>query len=86
MTKSMDPFRFLLIALSGWMNQQQLQLIDFLRGENRVLREQLGQRRLRFNGDQRRRWPSEPKDWEESFCERWQRLSAPRPCWPGIAG
>jgi hypothetical protein len=38
MTKSLDPFR-LLIALSGWMNQQQLQLIDYLREENRVLRE-----------------------------------------------
>jgi hypothetical protein len=37
MTKSLDPFRFLLIALSGWMNQQQLQLIDYLREENRVL-------------------------------------------------
>jgi hypothetical protein len=36
------------------MNQQQLQLIDYLREENRVLPEQLGQRRLRFNDDQRR--------------------------------
>ena len=36
------PFRFLLITVSGWMNQQQLQLIDYLREENRVLREQLG--------------------------------------------
>jgi hypothetical protein len=55
MTKSLDPFRFLLMAVSGWMNQQQLELIDYLREENRVLREQLGQRRLRFNDDQRRR-------------------------------
>jgi hypothetical protein len=55
MTKSLDPFRFLLMAMSGWMNQQQLELIDYLREENRVLREQLGQRRLRFNDDQRRR-------------------------------
>jgi putative transposase len=55
MTKSLDPFRFLLIALSGWMNQQQLQLIQYLREESRVLREQLGQKRLRFNDDQRRR-------------------------------
>ena len=54
MTKSLDPFRFLLIAVSGWMNQQQLQLIDYLREENLVLREQLGQKRLRFNDDQRR--------------------------------
>ena len=28
MTKSLDPFRFRLIAVSGWMNQQQLQFID----------------------------------------------------------
>ena len=44
MTKSLDPFRFLLIAVSGWMYQQQLQLIDYLREENRVLREQVGHR------------------------------------------
>ena len=61
MTKSFDPFRFLLIAVSGWMNQQQLQLIDYLREENRVLREQLGQRRLRFNDDQRRRLAAKAK-------------------------
>jgi hypothetical protein len=61
MTKSLDPFRFLLITVSGWMNQQQLQLIDYLREENRVLREQLGQRRLRFNDDQRRRLAARAK-------------------------
>src|ERR1700676_239421 len=61
MTKSLDPFRFLLIALSGWMNQQQLQLIDYLGEENRVRREQLGERRLRFNDDQRRRLAAKAK-------------------------
>ena len=62
MTKSLDPFRFLLIAVSGWMNQQPLQLTDYyLREENRVLRERLGQRRLRFNDDQRRRLAAEGK-------------------------
>src|SRR6516164_4924512 len=37
------------------MNQRQLEAIDYLREENRVLREQLGGRRVRFNDDQRRR-------------------------------
>ena len=37
------------------MNQRQLEVIDYLREENRVLREQLGGRRVRFNDDQRRR-------------------------------
>jgi hypothetical protein len=42
----LDPFRFLLLAVSGWMNQQQRQVIECLREENRVLREQLGGRRM----------------------------------------
>src|SRR5712671_3239572 len=37
------------------MNQQQQFAIDYLREENRVLKEQLGCRRLRLNDDQRRR-------------------------------
>jgi hypothetical protein len=45
----------MLIAVGGWMNQQQLQIIDYLPGENRVLREQLSGRRVRFNDYQRRR-------------------------------
>src|ERR1700686_3759458 len=55
MPRVLDPFRFVLIAVAGWMNQRQLQMIDYLREENRVLREQLGGRRLRLNDAQRRR-------------------------------
>jgi len=55
MSKVLDAFRFLLIAVAGWMNQRQLQAIGYLREENRVLREQLGERRLRLTDDQRRR-------------------------------
>jgi hypothetical protein len=51
----LDSFRFVLISIAGWMNQRQLQIIDYLREENRVLREQLGGRQVRFNDDQRRR-------------------------------
>ena len=55
MSKVLDPFRFVLIVVGGWMNQNQQLAIDYLREENRVLREQLGGRRLRLNDDQRRR-------------------------------
>ena len=55
MKKVLDPFRFLLIAVAGWMSQAQEQVIEYLREENRVLREQLGDWRLRLNNDQRRR-------------------------------
>ena len=37
------------------MNSRQSLLIDYLREENRVLREQWGDKRLRFTNDQRRR-------------------------------
>ena len=43
------------------MNQRQLQVIDYLREENRVLREQLGARRLRLKDDQRRRLATKAK-------------------------
>jgi hypothetical protein len=42
MPRVLDPFRFVLIGVAGWMNLPQLQIIDYLREENRVLREQLG--------------------------------------------
>jgi transposase InsO family protein len=62
MPRVLDPFRFVLIAVAGWMNQRQLQIIDYLREENRVLREQLGGRRMRLNDDQRRRLAAKAKD------------------------
>jgi putative transposase len=54
MRLTLDPFRLLLISLAGWMSQQQQDVIDYLREENRVLREQLGSKRLRLNDGQRR--------------------------------
>src|SRR5436305_14020611 len=61
MSRALNPFRFVLIAVAGWMNQRQLQVIDYLREENRVLREQLGGKRLRLNDDQRRRLAAKAK-------------------------
>jgi putative transposase len=61
MPQVLDPFRFVLLAVAGWINQQQLELIEYLREENRVLREQLGGRRVRFNDDQHRRSAAKAK-------------------------
>src|SRR5215831_2004724 len=61
MRNILNPFRFLVIAVAGWMNQKQQQAIDYLREENRVLKEQLGTRRLRFTDDQRRRLAAKAK-------------------------
>ena len=54
------PLRFLLVALAGWIKQQR-EVIDYLQAENRVLREQLGSRRLRFTDDQRIRLAAKAK-------------------------
>jgi hypothetical protein len=48
----------LLVALAGWINRQQLGVIEYLREENRVLKEQLGSRRARLTDAQRRRLAS----------------------------
>ena len=52
MRLAFDPFRLLLISPAGWVNQRQQDVIDYLQEENRVLREQLGGKRLPFNDDQ----------------------------------
>jgi hypothetical protein len=49
-----QPLQFLLLLFAGWVNRRQLDVIDYLRAKNRVLREQLSGRRLRFTDDQRR--------------------------------
>src|SRR4029450_3217916 len=61
MRNILNPFRFVVIAIAGWMNQKQQHAIEYLREENRVLREQLGTRRLRFTDDQRRRLAAKAK-------------------------
>jgi transposase InsO family protein len=61
MRSGLDPFRFLLIALAGWMNQHQQHAIAYLVEENRVLREQIGRRRLKFTDEQRRRLAAKAK-------------------------
>jgi putative transposase len=49
------PLQMLLAALLGWLDREQCDVIAFLREENRVLKAQLGSRRLRLHDDQRRR-------------------------------
>lgn len=57
----LTPFSFLLVSLSGWINRRQQHFIHYLIEENRVLREQIGNRRMRFSDDQRRRLAARAK-------------------------
>jgi len=53
MRACLDPFSFLVVSVAGWMNQHQQHVIEYLIEENRVLREQIGNRRMRFTNSQR---------------------------------
>ncbi|MHC4392449.1 MAG: hypothetical protein ACYS22_14205 [Planctomycetota bacterium] len=43
------------MLVSGWVNRHQQDVIEYVKAENRVLREQLRGRRVRLTNDQRRR-------------------------------
>src|SRR5260370_31909589 len=62
MRTALDPFSFVVISIAGWMNSHQQHVIEYLIEENRVLREQIGCSRLRFNDDQRRRLAVKAKE------------------------
>jgi len=46
--------QFVVLTCAGWVNRHQEDVIDYLREENRILREHVGHRRLRFTDAQRR--------------------------------
>ena len=56
-----QALQFLVVALAGWINQQQRDVIHYLQEENRVLREPIAPRRLRFTDAQRRRLAAKAK-------------------------
>ncbi len=55
MATVLQPWQILVATFAGWICRQQGAVIEYLREENRVLRQQLGRRRLRLTDDQRRR-------------------------------
>ena len=53
--------QFLMLIFAGWVNRSQQDVIEYLLEENRVLREQLGGKRLLFTDRQRRRLAAKAK-------------------------
>jgi putative transposase len=49
------PFQLLIVALSGWLQREQADVIAFLREENRLLKARLAGQRLRYDDGERRR-------------------------------
>jgi putative transposase len=83
MQRGLDPFRFLAGVLAGWANQQQQLAIEYLREENRVLREQLAGKRIRYTDDQRRRLAEKAKVLGRKALEEIATLVRPETllCW-----
>jgi|GEM_PF-1521896 len=50
-----DFLRSIILLVAGWVNRQQQAQIEYLLEKNRVLREHIPARRIRFTDDQRRR-------------------------------
>jgi len=55
MSSLLQPLHLLLMMFAGWVNRHQLDLIDYIQEENRLLKERLGGQRIRFTDAERRR-------------------------------
>jgi putative transposase len=55
MSSVLQPLQLLLMIFAGWINRHQLDVIEYLQEENRVFKERLGGRRIRFTDAERRR-------------------------------
>jgi transposase InsO family protein len=53
--------QFLLFTFAGWVNRHQQAVIEYLQAENQALREQLGNKRIRWTDAQRRRLAEKAK-------------------------
>jgi len=49
------PIGMLPVMLAGWMNQHQQDVIEYLKEENKALREKFGKKRILLNDSQRMR-------------------------------
>jgi transposase InsO family protein len=55
MAAVLQPWKILVAAMAGWISRQQDAVIEYLREENRVLKQQLGRKPLSLTDHQRRR-------------------------------
>jgi transposase InsO family protein len=55
------PLQYLIAVFALWLNRQQQEVIDYLKEENRLLKEKLGDRKLHFTDAERRRLAARAK-------------------------
>ena len=71
------PLQLLLATFAGWVNRRQANAIDYLIEENRILKEQLGGRRLHLTDDQRRRLAAKGKRLGRSLLSKVATIVTP---------
>jgi putative transposase len=61
MVSPLFPLQYVIAAFALWLNRQQQEVIDYLKEENRLLKEKLGDRKLHFTDAERRRLAARAK-------------------------
>jgi len=56
------------MMFSGWVNRHQLDVIEYLQDENRVLKKRLGGRRIHFTDAERRRLAQKKRTRSAAKC------------------
>jgi hypothetical protein len=74
---TLKPWTFLTVAIAGWMNRQQQQVIEYLRAENQILREKLSHKRLILNVSQKRRLATAAIQLGRDLLRQWGILFSP---------
>jgi putative transposase len=74
---TLNPWTFIVVAVAGWMNRQQQEVISYLQEENRILREKLGGKRLLLNAEQKRRLAVKGKALGRRLLEQFGTLFSP---------
>ena len=59
---------YLLLIVSGWVHRRQLLVIEFLQAENRLLKERLSGKRIRFTKAERALLAGKQRRWDVKRC------------------
>jgi hypothetical protein len=80
-----QPLQLLLVIFAGWVNRHQLDVIEYLQEENRVLKEHLGGRRVRLTDTERRRLARRAHTLGRKVLNELRTLVTPEPSCDGTA-
>jgi putative transposase len=77
MSPKFRPLQLLLLMFAGWVNRHQLDVIEYLQEENRVLKARLGGRRIPFTDAVRRRLARKARAFGRKVLNELQTLVTP---------